>query len=139
VGDLILPESVRSAVLEHCLHDNHVKYYMHTVVVMPDHVHMIISPLPDPDGVGYGFAEITGGIKGASSHTINKLLGRRGRVWQAESFDHILRGDEELGKKCRYIAENPVRKNLVASPDGYPWLWRDWLEGNDQDTAGGPP
>jgi hypothetical protein len=39
-----LPESVRSLVLTHCLHDNGVKLQVHGVVVMSDHVHMIYSP-----------------------------------------------------------------------------------------------
>jgi REP element-mobilizing transposase RayT len=128
----ILPESVRSAVLAHCLHDNHVKCYVHTAIVMPDHVHMIMTPMYDPDGAPYGFAEIMAGIKGASSHTVNRLLKRKGHVWQDESFDHILRGDEELSKKCLYVADNPIRKELVTSPDDYPWLWRDWVEGEKQ-------
>jgi REP element-mobilizing transposase RayT len=128
----ILPESVRSAVLAHCLHDNQVKCYVHAAVVMPDHVHMILTPLCDPDDVNYGFAEIVGGIKGASAHTINRMLKRKGNLWQDESFDQILRGDEEIDRKCDYIVQNPVRKGLAAAPDGYPWIWRDWVEGQKQ-------
>jgi len=127
----VLPESVRDLVLKHCLHDNWVKYHLHGVIVMPDHVHMIFSALTDDEGKSFGLAEIMNGIKGASAHTINKTLGRRGRVWQREFFDHVLRSDESAQAKAQYICENPVRKGLVKELDDYPWLWRDWVEGGE--------
>ncbi|MCU0580546.1 MAG: transposase, partial [Desulfobacterota bacterium] len=124
-----LPVSVRDLVLEHCLHDHGKKVVVHGVVVMPDHVHMVISPMRDVQGDIFGLAEIMHGIKGASAHSINKLLNRKGRVWQDESFDHVLRSDEKVDSKVTYLCENPVRKGLVGSVDDYPWLWREWVEG----------
>jgi REP element-mobilizing transposase RayT len=128
----VLPESVRDLVLKHCLHDHGIKYHLHGVIVMPDHVHMIITALNDDEGDPFGLAEIMNGIKGASAHTINKTLGQRGHVWQREFFDHILRSDESAHNKVQYICENPVRKGLVKEADDYPWLWREWVEGTKQ-------
>jgi hypothetical protein len=62
----------------------------------------------------YSLAEIMNGIKGASAHKINKALGRTGKVWQAESFDHVLRSSENLDAKIAYLVENPVRAGLVG-------------------------
>ncbi len=90
---------------------------------------MIISPLADDEGRLFGLAEIMNGIKGASAHSINKALGRRGPVWQREFFDHVLRSDESAQSKAQYICENAVRKGLVKEVDDYPWLWREWVEG----------
>jgi REP element-mobilizing transposase RayT len=126
----VIPESIRYLVLEHCLHENGIKLHMHGLVVMPDHVHIIFTPLKDAQGSPYGLAEIMNGIKGASAHGINKALNRRGRVWQKESFDHILRSDEKAREKVEYICQNPVRKGLVQEENHYPWLWREWLEGD---------
>lgn len=124
-----LPERVRAAVLEHCLHDHQRKYWMHAAVVMPDHVHLLFSALTDERGNVYGLAEIMQGIKGASAHTVNRLLRRSGRVWSPESFDRSLRRDEGVREKAEYICENPVRAGLVR-PDGeYRWLWREWIDG----------
>jgi REP element-mobilizing transposase RayT len=106
-----------------------VKLQVHGIVVMPDHVHIIFTPLKDDEGNPFGLAEIMSGIKGASAHSVNKALNRRGRVWQDESFDHVLRSDESTYNKVLYICENPVRKGLVATEDEYPWLWREWVEG----------
>jgi REP element-mobilizing transposase RayT len=135
----ILPDAVRSLVLRHCLHEHGRKLVVHGVVVMPDHVHLIISPLQDPKGNIYGLAEIMNGIKGASAHSINKKLNRKGPVWQYESFDHVLRSDEKIREKVEYICQNPVRKGLVEKEDDYPWLWREWVEGEkDVEQAPSP-
>jgi len=131
-----LPESVRSKVLEHCLHDHGVKYWLHAVIVMPDHVHLILSPYRDSQGCVFGLAEITNGIKGASAHTINMVLGRRGTVWQDESFDRVLRTSESLTSKTDYILANPVRKGLVASSQQWPWVWTEWM-GTKSTAEGG--
>lgn len=63
------------------------------------------------------------GIKGASAHKVNKALDRKGKLWQEESFDHVLRSSESLDQKVEYVRQNPVRRGLVSSPGEYPWLW----------------
>jgi REP element-mobilizing transposase RayT len=131
-----LPETVKDLVINHCLHDHGKKLVVHGIVVMPDHVHMVISPLRDIRGDIFGLAEIMHGIKGASAHTINRLLNRKGRVWQDESFDHVLRSDEKIESKVTYLCENPVRKGLVGSVEDYPWLWREWVEGEGTAEGG---
>jgi len=94
-------------------------------VVMPDHVHMIFTPLIDYDAMEvYSLAKIMDAIKGASAHRVNKVLYREGRVWQTESFDHVLRSSENLDAKVAYVLDNPVRRRLVNSPTEYPWLWK---------------
>lgn len=122
-GNLKIPEEFRDAVLAHCLHDNGRMLDMYAVVVMPEHVHMLFSPLPDTLGQPYTAVEILSRIKGASAHTLNKALGRSGPVWQDESFDHVLRSAESLEAKIRYIRENPVRRRLAKTPEEYRWLW----------------
>ena len=120
----ILPECVRSLVLESCLHDNGSKFDLQIVVVMPDHVHMIFVPLVNGHASEtISLALITDAIKGASAHKMNKALGRNGHVWQAESFDHVLRSSESLDQKVQYLLDNPVRRGLVSQWQEYPWLW----------------
>ncbi|HVI07682.1 MAG TPA: transposase [Candidatus Binatia bacterium] len=121
----ILPEHVRKAVLDCCLHDNGIKYDLKVAVIMPDHAHLIFTPLVDREAMEIvSLAEIMNGIKGASAHELNKLLNRRGRLWQIESFDHVLRSSENLDAKIAYVLDNPVRAGLVARWSDYPWLWR---------------
>jgi len=135
-GRWVLPESVRGLVLEHCLHDHGTKLQMHVAVVMPDHVHLLFSAGRDTAGQAFGLAEIMSGIKGASAHRVNRFLGRKGSVWQDESFDHVLRCDESVQDKADYICMNPVRLGLVRTPDQYGWLWRAWVEGGRGGSEG---
>ena len=101
-------------MLESCLHDNGTKFDLAIAVVMPDHVHMIFTPQINIEAKEmYSLAELMDAVKGASAHGINKMLGRTGRVWQTESFDHVLRSSENVDAKIAYVAENPVRRGLV--------------------------
>ncbi len=126
---IILPETVRTQVLQHCLYDNGRRIHVYCAVVMPDHVHMLFTLLEDDDGTAFSLEEITNGIKGASAHTVNRQLRRKGCLWQDESFDHVLRSDQSVEAKSQYICDNPIRKGLVSEQDDYPWLWREWVEG----------
>jgi REP element-mobilizing transposase RayT len=120
----VLPDSARDVVLASCLHDNDIRMDTVVIVVMPDHVHMIFTPLVNELGNEvYSLGKIMDAIKGASAHKINRQLGRVGKVWQTESFDRVLRSSEKLDEKVRYILDNPVRKGLVAVREEYRWLW----------------
>jgi putative transposase len=97
---------------------------LRAVVVMPDHVHLIFTPLVDmKSSEVFSLARITKAIKGTSADLINQRLSRPGRVWQEESFDRVLRVSEKLDEKIAYILDNPVRKGLVQSAEEYRWLW----------------
>ena len=119
-----LPEIAKDIALDSCRRADGRKYSLYAAVVMPDHVHLICLPLMDENG-SISIPEITRTVKSESARRINNVLARTGSVWQDESFDHILRGDESLRKKVLYIPENPVRAGLVASPCEYRWLWWD--------------
>jgi REP element-mobilizing transposase RayT len=113
----------RNVILQHCRHDDGKRYLLHAAVVMPEHVHLLLSPLLDEEGWPCGLPAILKLIKGSSARSVNKLLGSGGPVWQEESFDHVLRSQESLEKKLEYIRQNPVRRGLVKRPEDYPWLW----------------
>ncbi len=122
---LELSPEARTLALQHCLHDHGKTIQIHAAVIMPDHVHLLFTALRDGDGWAFALPEILRAIKGASSRSINKLSGRAGPVWQDESFDHVLRGDESLRETIDYIRQNPVRKGLVEKPEDYSWLWTE--------------
>jgi REP-associated tyrosine transposase len=41
--------------------------------------------------------------------------------WQKDFFDHVMRSEESYTEKWLYVAENPVRKNLVARAEDWPF------------------
>jgi putative transposase len=118
----ILPPDARTIVLESCAWGNGTRLNLHGAVVMPDHVHLIFTPLYDGDSF-YSIPEIMQAIKGASAHKINRLLNRSGQVWQRESFDRVLRREESIHAKVEYMIQNPVRAGLVRTATEYRWLW----------------
>lgn len=117
------PDAARNAILAHCLYDRGKLYDLHAAVIMPEHVHLLLTPLPDGEGWPYPLPFILKLIKGISARSVNQLAGRAGPVWQEESFDHVVRADGSFHEKLEYIRQNPVRRGLVTRPENYPWLW----------------
>jgi hypothetical protein len=90
-------------------------YALHAYVVMPNHVHLLLTPKLDPS-IALRF------IKGSTARRANQLLALTGQpFWQDESYDHWVRDEEELRRIRRYIENNPVRAALCATPEQYPW------------------
>src|SRR5262249_6410419 len=121
-GRVFLPPAARSIALKHCLFENDKRIDLHAVVIMPSHVHMLFTPMENDLTEPYSLAEIMKGIKGTSAYNINKLLGRKGQLWQDESFDRIMRAGE-FENKFNYICANPVDAGLCTKPQDYRWLW----------------
>lgn len=122
-GRWVLPDWARTIVMDTCMRANSWTINLRAVVVLPDHVHIIFTPLVDSErSEVFSLARITKAIKGTSAHLINRQLGRPGRVWQEESFDRVLRVSEKFDERIAYILDNPVRKGLVVSSGQYRWL-----------------
>jgi hypothetical protein len=45
------------------------------------------------------------------------------KIFQAESFDRIIRTEEELKEKINYISNNPVKKGLCQNGNAYKWMY----------------
>ena len=99
---LLARPEVRQIVEEVLRHEEGTKYRLEDFIVMPNHVHVLVSPLGK-----HTLSEITQAWKSTSAHRVNKLLGRTGTFWQKESFDHIVRSAEQAQKFRQYIQGNP--------------------------------
>jgi non-canonical purine NTP pyrophosphatase (RdgB/HAM1 family) len=104
----------RRIVLAACKHWHGERMLLDLVVVMPDHVHMLVSPLAKPNGEWWALAGLLQSIKGYSAKVINEHRGTSGAVWQDESHDRIVRDEDEFYEKWRYITFNPMRAGLVS-------------------------
>jgi len=124
----VLPSGARTIALRHIVFEHGRKIWLDVAVVMPDHAHVVLTVLDST------LDALMKSMKGVSARNINLLLGRRGFVWQDESFDHVLRGNERSRSKLEYVCNNPVRAGLVTSVDDYPWIWRSWIEGRGAQT-----
>ena len=90
-----LPEEALRIALTHILFEHGRRCDIHIVVVMPDHAHIILQPFQKGPEEWYDLAEILKSMKGVSSNKINRLLNTKGSVWEQESFDRILRDEQE--------------------------------------------
>ncbi|MGB9629297.1 MAG: REP-associated tyrosine transposase, partial [Thermodesulfobacteriota bacterium] len=110
-----LPPIARKLVLEACLYFDNKKYHLWAAVVMPDHVHLLLTPMEQKKGEWYSLSEILHSIKSFTAKKINKILNNEGNVWQDESFDRIVRDEKEFLEKWEYIRNNPLRRGLCSS------------------------
>ena len=98
------------------------RYLLHEWVVMPNHAHVIVWPMPNQI-----LGEILKSWKTYTGREANKLIGRVGEpFWQRESFDHWIRNEDEKARMSRYIRNNPVTARLCAVPEDWRWssAWR---------------
>jgi REP-associated tyrosine transposase len=98
------------------------RYLLDAWVVMPNHVHVVLWPMPN-----HTLSKIVQNWKRYTAREANKLLDRIGEsFWQPESFDHWIRNDDEHARCCRYVVNNPVKARLCAAPENWTWssAWR---------------
>ena len=75
--------------------------------IQRNHVHLLVGLIGS-----ISIQEQCRSWKKYSATSINRVLCRRGRFWQEESFDHLVRNSEQFEYFQRYIAENPLRAGL---------------------------
>ena len=88
------------------------KYDLHSWVIMPNHVHLLLSPFEHQH-----LPDILHTIKSFSAQESNKFLNRKGQFWQHESFDRYIRDSRHFSAVVRYIENNPVKACLCKSPE----------------------
>ncbi|QIF00074.1 transposase [Roseimicrobium sp. ORNL1] len=99
--------AVRTLVEQAIRHFDNDRYQLGDFVLMPNHVHLLVSLEPAQSITKQCFS-----WKRFSAGRINELLGRSGTFWQPESYDHIVRTPEALMTIQNYIANNPAKAGL---------------------------
>ena len=116
-GTCILRNPVAASIVQEALLFAHERScQMHAWAVMPNHVHVAMTPHHDKS-VG----QIIGPLKGFTSREIHKRLGGQGRLWQPESYDVVIRNERHWIRVVRYIEWNPVKARLCTEPAGWPY------------------
>jgi REP element-mobilizing transposase RayT len=100
-------------VAEALTHFEGKRYRLPAWCIMPNHVHVVVQPL-----AGEELSRILHSWKSFTATEANKLLGRHGPFWQAESYDHLIRDEQELSHQVEYTWSNPEKAGLEA------WSWR---------------
>ncbi len=127
-GRRTLPPAAKQIVLEAATHFQDQRYHLYAVCVMADHVHLLIEPgiaghKEDGSPVFHTLASILHSIKSYSAHQISKQKHLAAPVWEKESFDRLMRSEEELQESFLYILANPREAGLASHGEEYPYLW----------------
>lgn len=99
------------------------KFKLLSWCIMPNHVHILIKPLPD-----VSLTPIMQSLKGFSAHQANKILQRKGAFWQRDYFDRYIRSEKHYFATINYIENNPVKAKLCEKPE-------DWVFGSAKENA----
>jgi len=93
------------------------RYELRAWVVMPNHVHAVVRPNP-----AHTLSQILHSWKSFTAHAINKLLPQKVvPFWQNESYDHLIRDEDDLQRCSTYTLMNPLDAGLCAEPQLWPW------------------
>lgn len=107
------------------------RYELGEWVVMPNHVHAIVKPRK-----GWTLTAILHSWKLRIAREANAIIRKKGeRFWQPESFDRIIRDEEEMVRIRQYIRRNPVKAGLCANEEE--WKWGSAWSGRNANSKSG--
>jgi putative transposase len=106
----VLANAEALTAFEACVARLEGKWFIHSAILMPDHLHLIAYPFERHAAIG----NLSAAIKRWMRQTLQAKW-----LWQPGCFDHLLRSGESADAKWEYIRENPVRHGYVKD-------WRDW-------------
>jgi putative transposase len=105
---------------------------LHTFSIMSNHVHVVFEPLstpgwqPDPSSNlnhPFDLPKLMQSLKRHTARQANITLGRVGPFWQDESYDRVIRNNEEYIRTVDYVLENPVKARLVSRWEAWKWTY----------------
>jgi putative transposase len=115
-------------------------YLLHEFVLMPDHFHLLITPV-------MALERAVQLIKGGFSFRVKEELGSNAEIWRRGFADHRIRDVEDYDSHAVYIHLNPIRKHLCQNPHDYRYSsaypgWKldpipQWLKPTPFDAANG--
>jgi putative transposase len=105
---------------------NGERYRLVAYCLMSNHAHMVMDTAEHgfkPKHIGvtapYPLTDTLKRLKGRTARFCNQALGRRGKFWHHESYDHVIRDQGEYERIVWYVMNNPVKAGLAEK-------WQDW-------------
>lgn len=98
------------------------EYILHAFCIMPNHVHAVFEPLK-AGASGVQLSKIMQSLKRQTARKANVMLSREGAFWQDETYDHVVRDNDEFRRVVGYVLNNPVKAQLVSVWSDWPWTY----------------
>jgi putative transposase len=89
------------------------KFLLHEFVVMPDHLHGLLTP------TGIPIERAMQLIKGGFLYRVKKELGLGLEIWERGYVDHRIRDLDDYDRHVTYIRQNPVLAHLAGTEEEY--------------------
>ncbi len=116
-GSCILKEpKVAKVVQDALLHFEGKRYLLSSWCIMPNHVHLVVTPLS-----GHDLSTVLHSWKSFTANRINQMKVRTGPLWERESFNHMIRSEDYWKHFVHYIEKNPVDAKLCSIPEEWPY------------------
>jgi len=90
-------------------------YRLHAFVIMPDHLHFLITP-------SESLEKSVQLIKGGFSFRAKRELDWKFDIWQPGFTDHRVRDEEDWQRHLDYIRANPIEAKLVSDSVLYEYM-----------------
>jgi putative transposase len=111
-----VPEIARILTVTLFNYRDHGNYLLHEFVVMPNHLHIMLTPSPTTS-----LEKAVQLIKGGSSYQIHRGRDQKMEIWQEGFYDWTVCDEKDWIAKVEYIRMNPVRANLIEK--ACDWLY----------------
>lgn len=107
-GSCLFREPANAIIVADALrHFDSSRYLLHAWVIMPKHVHLLLS-LKE----GESLEQIVASWKRFTAKQIHEKNKSTGTIWQKDHFDRIIRDWDHFMNVARYIRRNPEKANL---------------------------
>jgi len=117
-------------IIKEAMHYRDGKVYdLQAFCIMSNHVHAVFEPCRAECHSALGseyhsdLPKIMQSLKRHTARQANKILGREGAFWQDESYDHVIRDNDEYIRLINYVLENPVNAGLVSKWEEWRWTY----------------
>jgi putative transposase len=91
------------------------QWIVHAYCLMDNHFHLLLETPEANLSLGMHV------LKGTYTRNHNRLYDRRGHLFQGRFWSNPIEDTQHFLEVARYIALNPVRANLVGSPELFCW------------------
>ena len=93
------------------------------IVVLPDHLHMIMTLPPDDSDFSGRWRRIKSLFTRRIAAHDDALRNKRGEyaVWQRRFWEHTVRDETDFARHADYIHYNPVKHGLVSRARDWPY------------------
>ncbi|MDA0812472.1 MAG: transposase [Verrucomicrobia bacterium] len=132
-GSCILRDQMNAKIVADTLHHfDGTRYLLHTWVIMPNHVHLLVS-LSQSESL----EKIVSSWKRFSSKQLNDRNGTSGTLWQTDYFDRLIRDANHFWNVVSYIQGNPEKGKLKQGD--YQLHTAPWIETIQGEADSDPP